>query len=69
MMFQWLLVHVSINDANARVCSDHFIREGYIQRKQYSYFHDMVEDVIKLQLSGSQQDISQTREYCMIPKN
>ena len=33
--FQWFLVlhltDVSINDANARICSDHFIREDYIQ--------------------------------------
>ena len=33
--FQWLLVlHLtddSINDASARVCSEHFIREDYIQ--------------------------------------
>ena len=39
------------------------------EQKQYSYLDDMVEDVIKLQLSGSQEDICQIEIPVMIPKN
>ena len=56
-------------DANARVFSEHFIREDYIQRKQYSYLHDMVEDLIKLPPSGSQEDVFEIEIPVMIPRN
>ena len=49
-------------DANARVFSEHFIREDYIQRKQYSYLRD-------IQLSGSQGYICEIEIPVMIPKN
>ena len=39
------------------------------ERKQYSYLHDMVEDVIRLRLNGSQEDICEIEIPDTIPKN